>query len=73
MSVVEMHLCLDGSAVPLEKKTLAFVDPYSLAEEPDELLPMSLVPGEAHCHRGPELAAPGPVGGGGCRATFVLF
>ena len=43
MSVVEMRLCLDGSPIPLEKKTLAFVDPYNLAEEPDELLPVSLV------------------------------
>ena len=41
--VVAMRLCLDDSAIPLEKKTLAFVDPYSLAEEPDELLPVSLV------------------------------
>ena len=42
--VVEMRLCLDDSAIPLEKKTLAFVDPYSLAEELDELLlPVSLV------------------------------
>jgi len=43
MSVVEMRLCLDGMASPLEKKTLAFVDPYCLAEKPDEVLPVSLV------------------------------
>jgi len=36
-------LCLNGSAVPVETQTLAFVDPYCLAEEPDELLPVSLV------------------------------
>ena len=43
MAVVEMRLCLNGSAVPLETQTLAFVDPYGLAEELDELLPVSLV------------------------------
>jgi len=43
MAVVETRLCLSGNAVPLETQTLAFVDPYSLAEEPDELLPVSLV------------------------------
>ena len=42
-TVVEMRLCLNGSSVPVETQTLAFVDPYSLAEEPDELLPVSLV------------------------------
>ena len=41
--VVETRLCLGDSAIPLEKKTLAFVEPYSLAEEVDELLPVSLV------------------------------
>ena len=38
-----MRLCLNDCGVPLDKQTLPFVDPYSLADEPDEPLPVSLV------------------------------
>jgi len=40
---VQMRLCLNDCGVPLEKQTLPFVDPYNLADEPDEPLPVSLV------------------------------
>ena len=43
MSVVKMRLCLESSVIPLQKQTLAFVDPYKLAEEADEVLAVSLV------------------------------
>ena len=50
---VSLVLCFNGCSVPLETQTLPFVDPYDLAEEPDELLPVSLVKGPVVASQGP--------------------
>ena len=40
---VQHRLCANDHAVPVDQKSLSFVDPYNLANEADEELAVSLV------------------------------